>query len=47
MDVNDLKGVFAEVKKRMDAAIERVRHDIASVRTGRASSGLLDRIIKK
>ncbi len=44
MDVNDLKGVFAEVKKRMDAAIERVRHDIASVRTGRASTGMLETV---
>jgi len=44
MDVNDLKGVFAEVKKRMDAAIERVRHDIANVRTGRASTGMLETV---
>jgi ribosome recycling factor len=42
MDFNDLKGMFAEVKTRMDAAIERVRRDMASVRTGRATVGLLD-----
>jgi ribosome recycling factor len=42
MDFNDLKGMFGEVKTRMDAAIERVRRDMASVRTGRASVSLLD-----
>jgi ribosome recycling factor len=42
MDFNDLKGMFGEVKTRMDAAIERVRRDMASVRTGRASASLLD-----
>ena len=44
MDVNDLKGLFAEVKKRMDAGLERVRHDIANVRTGRASTGMLETV---
>lgn len=44
MDVNDLKGLFAEVNTRMDAGIERVRRDLASVRTGRASVGMLDAI---
>ena len=42
MDFNDLKGMFAEMKERMDAQIERVRRDMASVRTGRASVSLLD-----
>ena len=42
MDVSDLKGLFAEVKKRMDAQIEFVRKELAGVRTGRASTGLLD-----
>jgi ribosome recycling factor len=42
MDFNDLKGMFAEVKARMDGAIERVRRDMASVRTGRATVSLLD-----
>lgn len=42
MDVNDLKSLFAEVKTRMDAGIERVRRDLAGVRTGRASVGMLD-----
>ena len=42
MDFDDLKGMFAEVKARMDAGIERVRRDMASVRTGRATVTLLD-----
>jgi ribosome recycling factor len=44
MDFNDLKGMFTEVKGRMDAAIERVRRDMAGVRTGRATVSLLDGI---
>ena len=44
MDVNDLKGLFVEVKKRMDVALERVKHDLAGVRTGRASTALLDHV---
>jgi len=42
MDVNDLKSLYAEVKGRMDGAIERVRRDMAAVRTGRATVSLLD-----
>jgi ribosome recycling factor len=44
MDVNDLKALFAEVNKRMDVALERVKHDLAGVRTGRASTALLDHV---
>ena len=44
MDVSDLKGLFAEVNKRMDTAIERLRHELAGVRTGRASATLLDNV---
>ena len=44
MDFSDLKGMFGEVKTRMDAAIERIRRDMANVRTGRASVGLLDNV---
>jgi ribosome recycling factor len=44
MDFSDLKGMFGEVKTRMDAAIDRVRKDMANVRTGRATVGLLDGI---
>jgi ribosome recycling factor len=42
MDVNDLKGLNAEVKKRMDGAIEHVRKELSGLRTGRASVSLLD-----
>jgi ribosome recycling factor len=45
MDVNDLKGLFAESKKRMDGQIEHVRRELAGVRTGRASTGLLENIM--
>ena len=44
MDFDDLKGMFTEVKTRMDGAIDRVRRDMASVRTGRATVSLLDGI---
>jgi len=44
MDFSDLKGMFAEVKTRMDGAIDRVRRDMAGVRTGRATVSLLDGI---
>ena len=42
MDVNDLKSLSAEVKKRMDGAIEHVRKELSGLRTGRASVSLLD-----
>src|SRR4051812_16639111 len=42
MDVNDLKSLYAEVNKRMDVALEHVKHELAAVRTGRASVNLLD-----
>jgi ribosome recycling factor len=42
MDVNDLKSLSAEVKKRMDGSIEHVRKELAGLRTGRASVSLLD-----
>src|SRR3989442_15319059 len=44
MDVNDLKGLFAEVNKRMHTAIEHLQHEFAGVRTGRASVGILDSV---
>src|SRR5918994_69821 len=44
MDFDDLKGMFTQAKTRMDGAIERVRRDMASVRTGRATVSLLDGI---
>jgi ribosome recycling factor len=42
MDVIDLKGLYAEVNKGMAAAIEHVKHELAGVRTGRASVTILD-----
>src|SRR5437660_6826711 len=44
MDVNDLKSLSAEVSKRMHTAIEHVRHELAGVRTGRASVTILDSV---
>jgi ribosome recycling factor len=44
MDFNDLKTMFTQVKTRMDGTIERVRKDLAAVRTGRATVSLLDGI---
>ena len=44
MDFKDPKGLFAEVKTRRHAAIDRVRREMAHVRTGRATVGLLDGI---
>jgi ribosome recycling factor len=44
MDVSDLKGLFAEVKKRMDGQIEHVRRELTGVRTGRASVTILDTV---
>jgi ribosome recycling factor len=42
MDVNDIKGLNAEVKKRMDGAIEHLRKEMGGLRSGRASTSLLD-----
>jgi len=44
MDVNDLKGLFAEVTKRMNAALDHVKHELSGVRTGRASVTILDSV---
>jgi ribosome recycling factor len=44
MDVNDLKSLYAESTKRMVAALEHVKHELAGVRTGRASVTMLDGI---
>ena len=44
MDVNDLKGLFAESTKRMVAALDHVKHELGGVRTGRAAVTMLDGI---
>src|SRR5439155_20775142 len=41
---NSIRDVEANVKKRMDKAIEDLQHEMASIRTGRASLGILDHI---
>jgi ribosome recycling factor len=42
MEANDLKTLSADARKRMENAVEHVRRELASVRTGRASVNLLD-----
>ena len=44
MDVNDLRGLFAEVNTRMNTAIDHLKHELGGVRTGRASTSLLDHV---
>jgi ribosome recycling factor len=44
MDVTDLRGLFGEVKKRMDGQIDHVRRELGGVRTGRASVTILDMV---
>ena len=44
MDASDVKGVFAELKKRMDGQIDHVRRELGGVRTGRASVTILDTV---
>ena len=44
MEATDLKGLFVEIKLRMDAGVEHVRKELANVRTGRASTGLLESV---
>jgi ribosome recycling factor len=44
MDVSDLKGLSAEVKKRMDTQLDHVRREFGGVRTGRASVTILDAV---
>ncbi|HXD73375.1 MAG TPA: ribosome recycling factor [Vicinamibacterales bacterium] len=44
MDANDLKSLYAESTKRMVTALDHVKHELAGVRTGRASVTMLDGI---
>jgi ribosome recycling factor len=44
MEATDIKGLFAELKKRMDGQIEHVRRELGGVRTGRASVTILDSV---
>jgi ribosome recycling factor len=44
MDANDIKGLTATVRTRMEGGVEHVRRELSGVRTGRASVGLLENI---
>ena len=44
MDATDIKSLFGEVKKRMEAQLEHVRRELGGVRTGRASVTILDSV---
>jgi ribosome recycling factor len=44
MDSNDLKSLYAEATQKMTATVEHVRHELAGVRTGRASVSILDSV---
>jgi ribosome recycling factor len=44
MEATDIKGLFTELKKRMDGQIEHVRREFGGVRTGRASVTILDSV---
>lgn len=39
-----MAGVLADAEKKMQKAIEHLDHDLVTIRTGRASAGLVDRI---
>jgi len=39
-----MSGDYNDLKRRMDGAISAFKHDLASLRTGRASSNLLDAV---
>src|SRR5437660_12167390 len=41
---NSIKDVEANVKTRMEKAIADMQHEMAAIRTGRASLGILDHI---
>ena len=44
MDASDTKTLLPEVNRRMTATLEHVRHELAGVRTGRASVTILDSV---
>ena len=39
-----IDDVLADASRRMDKTVENTRHEFTTIRTGRASAGLLDRI---
>ena len=40
-----MKELLAEAKRRMDGALKALEADFATVRTGRASTHLLDKVV--
>ena len=44
MQISDPKAALAECRRKMGAVVEHVRHELAGVRTGRASISLLDTV---
>ena len=44
MQISDPTSALAECRQRMSTVVEHVRHELAGVRTGRASIGLLDTV---
>lgn len=44
MEATDLTSLYAEIKKKMGAAVDHLRHELQAVRTGRANVGILDPI---
>jgi ribosome recycling factor len=44
MDANDLKSLSTESTKRMDTALDHVKHELSGVRSGRASVTMLDAV---
>ena len=44
METMDLNSLKVEVKKKMDIAVEHGRKELAGVRTGRASTNMLDTV---
>ena len=44
MDITDPGSAARHATRRMAAAVEHVRHELAGVRTGRASIGILDSV---
>ena len=44
MNITDPKSAIAACRRRMTTAVEHVRHELAGVRTGRASVNILDSV---
>ena len=44
MEIKDPRSAAAQARQRMAGAVEHVRHELAGVRTGRASIGILDSV---